>query len=505
MVWHIFKKDLRLLWPLVVMVAMLQFASAGISVALGNFGDPRQLMLIADVLSGATLLGSAILVISAVHQDTIPGVNQDWLVRPIRRGDLMLAKLLFLLLAVQLPMVIADVMRSLFSGLPAGETMFAVLLRSAVVFLTFDLPIAALATVTANATEAIGTMLAIWLFVVAALIIGSIIRGGAPPFSGTGMQWMVPAYWSLLALAAAAVIIPLQYFRRATGVARRVVIGAAVLAPMLSYSSWASAFALQQWFSNDPAAARPIMISFDPDSKFGFAEGPASGGSISLPLKVKGIAAGDIIRDDRSIIHIISSDGKTLYVGPTVNPAGGVDDFPVRPANGGEIKIYQLISLPAPVLQAVRGRQVRIEIDYSLTLLHLEVANAIAAINGDKHMSGFGRCKTRIDAEGDDVVVGCLKTGRAPDCVSGTLQNRLNGERNPEDYLCRPDYSPLSVPYLDAVRQYEGELEYRDPKGLAKYPVDEAQVQNADVVLRSYRPRAHFTRRLVIPNIRIGA
>jgi len=109
------------------------------------------------------------------------------------------------------------------------------------------------------------------------------------------------------------------------------------------------------------------------------------------------------------------------------------------------------------------------------------------------------------DAEGDDIVVGCLKTGRAPDCVSGTLQNRLTREHNPEDYLCRPDYSPVAVPYLDPVRQYEGELEYRDPKGLAKYPVDEAQIQNADVVLRSFRPQAHFTRRLVIPSILIGA
>ena len=103
MVWHIFRKDVRLLWPLVAMVGLLQFASAGTRLALGHFGDPPQLALIASLLSGMMFLGIAILIIAAVQQDTVPGVNQDWLVRPISRRDLVLAKLLFLLIAVHGP------------------------------------------------------------------------------------------------------------------------------------------------------------------------------------------------------------------------------------------------------------------------------------------------------------------------------------------------------------------------------------------------------------------
>jgi hypothetical protein len=209
--------------------------------------------------------------------------------------------------------------------------------------------------------------------------------------------------------------------------------------------------------------------------------------------------------EDRSIIHLVNADGKSLYVGPTTKPGSSIDDFPVRSADGGEIETRQLITLPIQVLEAVRGRPLQIEIDYSLTLLRLQAANVIAAVDGDKRMSGFGQCQTRTDDEGDDIVVGCLTTGRAPDCVSGALENPLNGQRNPEDYLCRPDYSPLAIPYLDPVRQYAGELEYRDPKGLAKYPVDGTQLRDADVALRSYWPQAHFVRRLVIHNIRVGA
>jgi hypothetical protein len=67
-----------------------------------------------------------------------------------------------------------------------------------VLFLTFDLPIMALATVTATAIEAIGSALAIWLAVVAALIVGSIIRGAFRHFPGRAFNgWCrhIGLYW----------------------------------------------------------------------------------------------------------------------------------------------------------------------------------------------------------------------------------------------------------------------------------------------------------------------
>ena len=46
-------------------------------------------------------------------------------------------------------------------------------------------------------------------------------------------------------------------------------------------------------------------------------------------------------------------------------------------------------------------------------------------------------------------------------------------------------------------------LPFRDPTGLAHYPVDGSQLAESQVVLRTYQPQDHFTRRLVIPEIRL--
>jgi hypothetical protein len=47
-------------------------------------------------------------------------------------------------------------------------------------------------------------------------------------------------------------------------------------------------------------------------------------------------------------------------------------------------------------------------------------------------------------------------------------------------------------------------LSFRDPQGLAKYPVDSLQLADARVVLKTYKPVAHFFRHLIISQIRPG-
>src|SRR3989442_14847083 len=99
MVRHIVEKDWRLLWPLVAALAVVQCLIAFARFSVGHFlsgfpGTPASLLV---------LLAAAIVIALVVHQDPIPGVRQDWLVRPIARRDLFLAKLLFVVVFVQGP------------------------------------------------------------------------------------------------------------------------------------------------------------------------------------------------------------------------------------------------------------------------------------------------------------------------------------------------------------------------------------------------------------------
>lgn len=506
MIWNIFKKDFAQLWLLSALVAIAHLTAAAFWFVLGPFKVPHGLVIVAQVLSVLALLGNLTLITFLVHQDALSGVSQDWLIRPISRRALLFSKLLFLLVVVHGPMLLADLARPLAQGFAFRDALAAALSRNIFVLLAFSLPVFAIATVTKTLVQVAAALIAIWFVVVLGIGLGILARGGsAPVFAANGIQWMTPAFWSFLAFSAAAVVIPSQYFRRATSRSRGVVAAAVLLAPLLSLSPWAAAFSVQQKLSPNRSLAEPITITLDP----GLGRSPAeadlpSRKAILLPLRISGLAPESFLMIDHTDIRIIGRDGALLYRGRTIAAIGYQDDFPVRTMTGGEAVTYQRIELPDKLSNRILTQPVRVEMRYSLTLFDLAAVDTIPALNGDGRFAAFGSCRTKLDNDGDDIELGCEKPGSAPACISLTLENPINGLRNPENISCDPDYAPYSVHiFPDSMSQFGGGIKFRDLQGLAKYPVDSSQLGEARVTLKSYRPKAHFTRRLVIPDIRL--
>ncbi len=507
MIWNIFKKDLAQLWLLSVFVALVHLSSAALWFVLGPFKEPQGLVIVAQVFSILALLGNLALITTLVHQEILPGVSQDWLIRPIRRLDLLLSKLLFILVVVHGPMLVADVVHATAAGFAFRDALGAALSRNIFVLLVFSLPVFAIATITRNLVQVAAALVATWLVVVAGMALGILARGGgAPVFAASGIQWMTPAFWSLLAFLGAVVVIPMQYFRRATHRARSIVAAAVLLAPLLSLSTWGAAFSVQRLLSPNPSLADPITIRFDPGLGRSSAETDSpSVKAILLPLRVSGLPPKSFLMNDRADIRLIGRHGATLYRGRTIAGIGYNDDFPVRTTVGGEVVMYQRIELPAKLSDLVLTQPVRLDIEYSLTLSIVAAADTIPASNGDGRFAAFGHCQTKLDDDGDDIELGCEKTGAAPACITVTLENPTNGMRNPENLYCDPDYAPYVVHiFPDSMSQFGSGVKFRDLQGLAKYPVDNSQLGEARVILESYRPVAHFTRRLVIPDIRLN-
>jgi hypothetical protein len=507
MIWNIFKKDLTQLWLLAAIVAVVHLTNAALWFVLGPFKEPQGLVIVAQVFSFLALLGNFALITSLVHQEVLPGVSQDWLIRPIHRQNLLLAKLLFLLVVVHGPMLLADMGHATAAGFAFPDALAAALSRNIFILLVFSLPVLAIATITRTLVQVAAVLLAMWFVVVIGVGLAMLARGGgSPPFAANGIQWMTPAFWSLLAFSAAAVVIPLQYFRRATRRSRRIVAAAVLFAPLLSLSTWEAAFSIQQRLSPKPSLAGPITIAFDPSLGKATAEtGSPSRNSIQLPLRVSGLPPESFIMNDHTDIRLIGRDGATLYRGRTTANIGYRDDLPVRTAVGGEVVIHQRIEFPNKLPELTRTQPVRVEMEYSLTLFDIAASNTMPASNGDGRFAAFGLCRTRLDEDGDDIELGCQKTGAAPACLTLTLENPINGMRNSENLSCDPDYAPYSVHiFPDSMSHSGGGIKFRDLQGLAKYPVDSSQLGQARVILKSYRPSAHFTRRLVIPDIRLN-
>jgi hypothetical protein len=86
MFWHIFKKDLRLLWPFGIAAAILQFAIVAVHLKLGVFEEQPIFSSALLLLESTMYFGVAVLIATVVHEDSVVGIRQDWLVRPIRRA-----------------------------------------------------------------------------------------------------------------------------------------------------------------------------------------------------------------------------------------------------------------------------------------------------------------------------------------------------------------------------------------------------------------------------------
>jgi hypothetical protein len=518
-IWRIFKKDWSLLWPLVLIVGVAHAINALIALMQGNFRGAPGLVRISNLFPAAVLLGVGALIVAAVHQDALPGDRQDWLVRPIRRRDLVLEKLLFVLIAVNGPMLVIDMAHCLAAGFGFGEALSAAVSRGTYMLLTFNLPVLGLAALTSTLVEVIGSFLAICVLVVVIHMgVISMAPPNVPTFGTMSNSWVMLQLWSVVALATALIVIPLQYFRRVTTSSRALALGVALFLPITAFIPWSTAFGFQQWLSVDPRAAKAVAIAFDPNvGKMILRRGtPSRPDSLWLPLQVSGLPPEAVVLNDRADIRIIGHDGTVLYRGTTIGTApaaliGGVaapvavDDFPVRSSTGGQVATHQLISLPHKIYEEVRSQRVRVELEYSLSLFGADASDTIPALNGDKRIANLGLCRTQIDDDGDEIEIGCLKTGPEITCGTFMLENAVTGKHNPAASFCNKYYPPITAHFLpNALMKFGGELAFRDPRGLATYPVDNSQLASARVSVKTYKPIAHFTRHLIIPDIHLG-
>ncbi len=545
MAWHILKKDSRLLWPLILGAAGIQFASEGLRYAMDRTVVTQTLINLSNLLQAATILASVLLIAAAVHLDAVPGVRQDWLVRPIRRRDLLLAKLLFVVLMVQGPILLADLIAPLGHGFPLTQALGAALSRNLYLFLGLSLPALAFVSLTRNLAEAVvGGVVSALVFSVLQILLNN--SSELWPLRGTGLFWIGEAGVLLVAAAGSVAVLSLQYFRRKTVRARWAMAGVALLTLLAYLAPWNLAFRLEQHLSRSPGAGGAIAPSFEPGlGRFRLPEAithnfvSQSGGSVLrdeaatvyLPIRLTGIADGMVLKADRVQVLFFDATGRVIHQGSVddllvrkedaaepvhftigarrlnfladIGPEGG--SLPKQPASSDAgVLVYQGLAVPPHLYQRIKNQTLRIELDYSLTLLR-SASYSLPALGGNLQIPGAGRCATAMDNDADDIELTCFQAGGMSNCASAFLEHAPSGRRNPVRFSCSPTYSPYFGQYVpDAMTRFGVGLRFRDPSGLTKYPVDSSQLAEARVVLRVYQAQDHFTRRVVIPSVRLS-
>jgi hypothetical protein len=526
MITHIMRKDWKLLWPLVLLVTAIQLLLGWLSFRWGYFGEDFVARTLFPALSAAWSLGIAALVVAVMHQDPIPGISQDWLIRPVRRRDLLFAKILFVIATISVPMLIIDLLNAHAAGFKLAEALGPAATKEIYVVLTLIVPLLALASVTENWPQiVIGAAVLMVLFAVCMIAASFAAGPGRCPTCGTGLRWIQSLLEHATVLIGAILILLLQFFRRQTSWSRAL-IAAGLILFALAQLPWNTAFAIQELFSVAPLESVPIEISFEPEAANAaiaperrpsvtgaaaaarallrgntddiaeflrhHARADTTRVSFELPLRITGVADGMRLEVDRSEYSLLAPDGRVLYHAANGGELAGLDI-----ASGGALS-HQMIELPAALYRRWATQPVRLEINYSLTLLRVSVTSVMPAIAGSLRSAELGQCASRLNGDATKIYLRCRQVGLGPTCLALTLEGP-NGERNPESDDCSPDYRPFAVLGAAPLSIFGSDVPVRDNTGLIQYPVASAQLSESRLLIKPYSVRDHFRRTLAIP------
>lgn len=235
MVWHIFKKDWKLLWPLGIAVVVLQAIQETLVFKLGLFRSDFRPMQLENAASLLLLLAWIFAIALAVFQDPLPGIRQDWLARPIRRRDLLGAKFLFAGTFVLGPYFVAALFEGLGHGFAFGATLESAVRATVWMALAFVAPVVAATSLFKSLSQGIITAVvtfACMMLILLSANLGNSFMGHEGRFtsiSAGGLGWMLGLLNLLILLCGAVAILFLQFGKRKTKVSSVVAIAVIVL------------------------------------------------------------------------------------------------------------------------------------------------------------------------------------------------------------------------------------------------------------------------------------
>ena len=319
---HIVKKDLRQTWMWVLAMA-LSLAGLGSAAYMTFHAAPPDRNLWANALTGlavATLVSTAVCLAMLVHSESLCGTRAHWLGRPIDWRVLLAAKSLFALTATALPLALFMTIFLAAEGFSPADHLPEIAWRTAVVLTIWVLPLAALATVTANLQQ-----MALWLI---GLFVTFVV--GVSFLHGRDGDYNI-ASLALIALLGAAIVI-WEYATRGARIAR---IALAAGIPLV--------LALQGMSPRATASAPMAALTLDTPRPFPTSAVSNNFGAlrhIFLPVRVTGITDTELATLGPTHQLEIDAAGERMakvdFVFPALRRAGTGNNYwlqiPIHPA-----------------------------------------------------------------------------------------------------------------------------------------------------------------------------
>ena len=398
---HIFRKDVRHLYPeiLVVLLGTAAFAWAApvqwraavpmVSEAGGLVGFVGPLLRI--LLPVAWL----VLISRLIHDESLVGDRQFWITRPYTWTTLLAAKLLFLLAFLCVPFLLMQMYLLHHAGLRISGALGDLLLYELRLAAVFYLPVLAIATVTSSFARLTLTLLAGLLYV------GGVFAAGNGLLNGRMTPPQVPFSCAVVSSAGLAAIVLLQYATRRTRVARLCLAAVPVLVLLVWLLSPARAL-IDRSYPALPGWAGPHL------SVAGQASPPQTAGGpflkqgnktfLNIPIALTGVGSGQRVRS-MGISIVLDAPG-VHWSSPFLE--NGMDSSDPAPALS--------FALPDSVFERVRKTPAELHLQIAALLSGTELPVSLAASSPATPAPDGGLCS--VSQEG--VATNCRYAFRLP-------------------------------------------------------------------------------------------
>jgi len=488
---HIFKKDCRLLWLWILAVAVINLTSAAFWAAASvvefrGEGIENPYIVTAWLQSIITWLAAAGLISAAVQQDSLADPAPDCWTRPVSRRDLLLAKLLFALVAVQGPIFLGDLVQGLVLGFPVAAAAGAAAVRWLTMACSLSLFVIAVAAVGRTLTTSMVIVL-FWYFTT--LLAWQLINPMTSMWRGysTGLDWTTQAIGTVLLISGTGLTLSLQYRTRRLWAARASLAATLLLlalVPLLPFSARAE---IQTWFASRSQATRSITLTpvrattsleathlFD-RTMYGQLM------HVLLPLQISGLPAGAMLVFDDARIRLLDARGKSFFDRNMGRP------LHVR-AQGGAVQFEYPLTLPRSLYERIAKQPLRIEVTYMLTVAEENAAYTITAVSKTRRLKDVGWCKTQITQSASRgpprLEMNCLNASRPPVCMTTGSSQYQAAERTE----CKPNYAPLPSGVMPGI--------LHDSLAIKRGDVPKQAPPETAMTLKTYRVVDHFVRKV---------
>jgi hypothetical protein len=356
---HIFRKDVRHLWPRIVVVLLLMMAHAFFDVRSSpDYGpETNRANSMLNVFNMLLPLGMWLLIAWLIFEEALPDDRQFWLTRPYRWPKLLVAKVLFILVFINIPLFLSDCYILGAQGFPVLGVFPDLLRRQLILTTLFILPSFALATITTGVSQ----FLLAWFILLLVPISESMLESAWSRHAASVEIQGGSVFVAVLVVTTCG-IVGWQYARRSTAAARAVVLAVTcAFLPVTSGVSWLtrSKSGASQHLQSPNQSSLRIAYELDrPESQTSWPRPPDGYVHVRIPLKVEGVPPSTLLRGGARIAF---DTGGTPWPRPDTFFGGSVERI--------EGEYWQTMNLEASSVKTLKQQPVNLHLSFDLEIV----------------------------------------------------------------------------------------------------------------------------------------